>query len=349
MLSPSDTLEPDHEPHPPTAGPFAPFRRIAACVDGSPVGEIVVRHATAIAAVFGVPLTVLRVLETGTNAEASPLDPLDWGVRQREARAYLERLVSLASQPDIDVQAELIHGRAAEQLCGWASKHGADLTVLSSHGEHGRAEWTLASTARKLVETVPGSLLLVPATGDYRTGRAVHYHRIMVPLDGSARAESVLPIASRLTLACGAELLIAHVTPAPELTRVGPLTAQDLELEQRVIARNDRVARSYLEQIRARMAEVGITVRTIVSRSGDARTRLARLVRREGVDLVVLSAHGRGGPRETPCGSVAAHLLTHVAAPLLVLRERPRRVTRRLSHDAVKETANARPPAQSRP
>jgi nucleotide-binding universal stress UspA family protein len=329
--------------------PSAPFRRIAVCVDGSEMGETLVRHAAMVAAAFGAPLTILRVLESESNTDTTPSDPLDWGVRQREARAYLEQLVSLAGHCDMDVRSELIQGRAAEQICGWALQHGADLTVLASHGEHGRSEWTLSSTARKLVDAVPGSLLLVPADGDRRDGRAVRYRRIMVPLDGSVRAESVLPIATRLAKAHEGELLIAHVTPAPELTKVGPLTAQDLDLEQRVIARNERVARSYLDQIRARLSEAGLAARTVLSRSGDARTRLARLVRREGVDLLILSAYGRRGPRDTPCGSVAAHLLTQVAVPLLVIRERPRRVMKRLSREAATRAASARPPAQAAP
>ena len=170
----------------------------------------------------------------------------------------------------------------------------------------------------------------------------------MVPLDGSARAESVLPMAMRLARVHAAELLIAHVTPAPALTRVGPLTAGDFELEQRVRARNERVARAYLDQIRARLSEAGITVRALISCDGDARTRLARLVRREDVDLIILSAYGRRGPRDVPYGSVAAHLLTHVAAPLLVLRERPRRVLRRLAQQAARG-ASARPPTQAAP
>jgi len=349
MGSPIETLEPAQDLHPGSATQSAPFRRIAVCVDGSEMGETVVLHAAMIAAAFGGPLTILRVLETESHADTTPPDPLDWGVRQREARAYLDRLVSLARHRDIDVRAELIQGRPAEQICSWALQHGADLTVLATHGEHGRSEWTLSSTARKLVEGVPGSLLLIPADGDRRDVSAARYRRIMVPLDGSARAESALPIATRLAMAHKADLLIAHVTPAPELTKVGPLTAQDLELEQRVAARNERVARSYLDQVRARVSEAGIAARTVISRSGDARTRLARLVRREGVDLIILSAYGRRGPRDTPCGSVAAHLLTHVAAPLLVLRERPRRVMKRLSQEAARRTASARPPAQAVP
>ena len=331
-----------------SATPSALFRRIAVCVDGSEMGDPLVLHAAAAAEAFNAPLTILRVLEPDSNVDASPPDPLDWDMRQREARADLDRLISVARQRRIDVQIELIQGRAAEQICCWALQHGADLTVLGSHGEHGRSDWTLSSTARKLVDAVPGSLLLVPADGDRGRG-GVRYRRIMVPLDGSARAESVLPIATRLTLAHDANLLVAHVTPTPELTKVGPLTAQDLELEQRVIARNERVARGYLDQIRARMSEAGVTARIILSRAGDARSRLARLVRRERVDLVILSAYGRRGPRDTPCGSVAAYLLTHAAAPLLVFRERPRRVIKRLSQEAARRTASARPPAQAAP
>jgi len=270
MGLPIETLERtlDLQPGSPTRS--APFRRIAVCVDGSEMGDTVVRHAAVLAAAFGAPLTILRVLETASNGDTTPPDPLDWGVRQREARAYLDRLVSLARHRDIDVRAELIQGRAAEQICSWALQHGADLTVLASHGKHGRSEWELSSTARKLVDGVPGSLLLIPADGDRGDVSAVRYRRIMVPLDGSVRAESALPIATRLAIAHEADLLIAHVTPAPELTKVGPLTAQDLDLEQRVIARNERVARSYLDQVRARVSEAGIAARTVISRGGDA-------------------------------------------------------------------------------
>jgi nucleotide-binding universal stress UspA family protein len=347
MAPPSagDTSPPGENAQGNSTAHTAPFRHVVVCVDGSEIGGALVRHAVTVAAACGARLTILRVLETESSTDTTPSDPLDWGVRQREASAYLQELVSHAGHRHVDAQAELIQGRAAEQICHWAVQHGADLTVLASHGEHGRSEWALSSTARKLVDAVPGSMLLVPADGDSREGPTAGYRRIMVPLDGSAHAESVMPIATRLAKPHEAELLIAHVVPAPELTRVGPLTADDLDLEQRVIARNDRVARRYLDQVRARMAEAGIAARVVISRSGDVRTRLARLARREDVDLIILSAYGRRGPRDTPCGSVAAHLLTEGAAPLLVLRERPRRVMRRLSQRAV----NARPPARAGP
>jgi K+-sensing histidine kinase KdpD len=51
--------------------PSAPFRRIGVCVDGSEMGRTVVRHAAMVAAAFGAPLTILRVLETDSNAHTT--------------------------------------------------------------------------------------------------------------------------------------------------------------------------------------------------------------------------------------------------------------------------------------
>ncbi len=231
----------------------------------------------------------------------------------------------------MDVDAELLQGRAAEQICQWTWQHHADLVVLASHGEHGRSVWTLSSTARKLVDGVPGSVLLVPATGAHEERRSQRYQRIMVPLDGSPRAESVLPIVVRLATAHRAEVLLTHITLAPELSAVSPLTSEERSMEQGITARNERVMRGYLEQMRARMLGAGVAARTFIARAGDARARLVRLVRRERIDLVVLSAYGRHGPRDSSCGSVTDHLVTHATTPTLVFRERPRRAMQRLS------------------
>ena len=82
--------------------------------------------------------------------------------------------------------------------------------MVSTGAPSGRSPATPAgwSTPTRLVT-------LVPADGDRRGG---------VLLDGSARADSVLPTARRLAKAHDAELLIAHVAQRMKLTKVGPLT-----------------------------------------------------------------------------------------------------------------------------
>ena len=55
----------------------------------------------------------------------------------------------------------------------------------------------------------------------------------------------------------------------------------------------------------------------------DVRSSLMRISAQEGVDLIVLSAHGCSGRLDMPYGSVTSFLMTHIRQPLLVMRQQP--------------------------
>jgi len=335
---------PAADPHPPQEQTTS-VRHVTACVDGSTMDHGVLQHAAALAVAMHVPLTVLHVVEP--ERRDTPLDPIDWDVRRREAEAYVrEAAARLADATTIEARVELRQGCAAEQIRQWALGHQGDVTVFCRHGEHGpEGCWALSSTARKLVEGTPGSLLVVPSHG-VDPEAAPRYGRIMVLLDGSLMAESAIPCAVGLAREHQADLIVAHVVPGPQLTQIGPPSEQDLDIEQQVIDRNQSVARTYLQRIRSDLYDTGLNVRVIVRDGGDVRERLEELVSEQRIDLVVLSSHGRTGPRETACGSVAAYLLTHVPVPLLILRERSRtdpvtRSSRPVSADVTRHPLRA--------
>jgi nucleotide-binding universal stress UspA family protein len=323
------------------------LRRIVVCLDGSPLGEAALPHALALARPFHGSLTLLRVLEGPHGPDAVATDPLDWSMQRRESRAYVERLVEQQRNEDTEIDARVAQGVAAEQICLWVSQHGVDLTVVSTHGAGGPTPWRLGSTARKLLERVPGSLLLVPPSpGEPFSGR-LRYDRILVPLDGSARAESALPVAVEIAREHAATLILAHVVPGPELTCATPLDADDLELEQRVIHRNQRVAGEYLDRLRTSLAASGLTVRPLILHGDRVPDRLARAAEQEHADLVVLTAHGRAGRTEYPCGSVAASLIERASLPLLLLREAPRQMLRSQHATSGPAAHPGRPPVQA--
>jgi nucleotide-binding universal stress UspA family protein len=311
----------------PEAG--ARCRRILACLDGSAFGERVVPHALAVARSFEVPVTLLRVLECPA-AGGLPPDPMEWEMRRSEARSQLERIVHGRRDAHEAIDAELVEGQAAEQICRWIQHHDADVTVMSSHGASGATPWGgLASTARKLVDRVPGSFMLIPSKAGSVADDVARYRRILVPMDGSVRAESVLPIVVRLAMAEEAEVVLGHVVPAPEVTEIGPLDHEAVELRKRLVNRNERVARAYLDRLRSQLAAGGITTRTVVVRAPDVRSRLARLIVDENAELVVLSAYGRSGRSDVPFGSTVEYLLTHARTPLFILRDGSPRVAAR--------------------
>lgn len=299
------------------------IRHVGVCIDGSPISERILPHGLAMARAFGATLTVLHVLEPHRpNDRPTSTDLLEWEIRRTDALRRLDGISAEYGSPELPVETELLEGRAAEEICGWVASHHVDLTVLCSHGRSGWTDWSLASTAKKLIEGLAGVTLLVPASAlQEPLKREVIYERILVPLDASPRAESVLPVAAHLARAHGSELVLSHVVPVPELTAPVPLDEEELKLEQHLVGRNTRVAESYLALVSGRLAGQGLRARTILADDDDVRFGLLRCISEERPDLIVLSGHGRSGRTDLPLGSIANFLLEQATAPLLIVRE----------------------------
>ncbi|MEJ2132175.1 MAG: universal stress protein, partial [Gammaproteobacteria bacterium] len=183
------------------------YRRIAACVDDSAVTGKVIGHAVAIANALGAELVLMHVVEP-KESHGAPTDPVEWNLRRREASSHVEMLARDRADEVEAIHATVVEGHAAEQICIWARDHRVDLTVVGTSGEGHAREWELGSTARRVVDSAPGSVLLVPACVE--DAPSIHYRRLLVPLDGSSRAESALPIALRVAEAENAEIVLAH-------------------------------------------------------------------------------------------------------------------------------------------
>ncbi|MDH4279133.1 MAG: universal stress protein [Acidimicrobiia bacterium] len=325
MPETSTTKRPIHQ-----SGDRQPIRHIAVCIDRSPIGDSAMPHAAVVARAFDARLTLLHVLEPlHDGLRAALTDPLDWEVQRTEAQRHLESLLSgyVGVEPDggpelTNVVAEVLEGRPAESIRHWVRSQDVDLTVLSSHGERGRTDWALASTARKLVEGVRGSVLLVPAHQFAKPStEAATYRRVLVPLDGSARAESALAVADRIARSEGSEIVLLHVVPDPPHPCPGPLDDQERDLDRRLVDRNVRAATAYLKGVARRLEGDGIRVQTQVEVDSDVRDEIQHRIDLNDVDLVVLSGHGHGGRAQQPVGSVARLLIEHLTAPLLIVRD----------------------------
>lgn len=293
------------------AGP----KGVGALLRGNCAGDtLVLRHAAAVAAALEQPLTIARVIDPVPSG--APADPIDWHFRAVELRAELERIKAAeAARTQLEIRADVLEGGGAGELRRWMTAQALDLLVLST-GDDAFAGFLLHSC------TPDSALSLLVVPGGPHSGAAPRYARILVPLDGSARAESALPLATTLAQAHKAELLLVHAVPPLELTEVGPLSSEDLDLCQQVRRRNESVARTYLEHVRTRVGDGARPARTVMVGNGDVRRHLTSVITQEDVDLVVLSAHGHGAS-DGPCGSVAAYLVARGTVPLLLRQDAP--------------------------
>lgn len=310
-------------PVPPGAVPDRPaaeaaFRRVCACVDLSPLARKVVWHAAALAQALGAELVLLHVVEEN-RSRASPADPVECALRREKARATLETLSRDCAKGVRKVSICVLEGGAADQICTWGQANGIDITVACTHRIASACDCDLGGTVRALVECANESLLLVPA--DVPEAPVAPYKNLIVPLDGSSRAESALPLAIRLSASTNGTIRLVHAVPEPGLTVTGPLDPEDIELRERIVKRNERVARDYLKRISERITGRAKTVRTMLLRGGDARHVLCRAMDPEVADLIVLASHGHSGHPDTSTGSVASHLLARASLPLLLVRD----------------------------
>jgi nucleotide-binding universal stress UspA family protein len=146
------------------------------------------------------------------------------------------------------------------------------------------------------------------------------YKTILVPLDGSERAERILPYVEELGLRCGAVLLFLQVID-PFTVVVGPEGPEYTNLEHQALERREEEARSYLATLEEKYRAKGIETGSRIV-GGAIVEEIMNAAQREGADLIALTSHGRTGLARVFYGSVAAGVLHRVDRPLLLIRSR---------------------------
>jgi nucleotide-binding universal stress UspA family protein len=296
------------------------FRHILVPLDGSSLAECVLPHAIAFAKAFDTEVTLLQVLERPHgSAIARAIDPLEWRIVKAEAGAYLDEAVSRLERFDLKVKRSLIDGQASENIIEFAHQKNIDLIVLSSHGQSGLSGWNVSSVVQKIVLRSYTSMLIVRAYQPVESDLANRgYRQILVPLDGSPRAEITLRPTLVLSRFYGSKLLLTHFVCKPEMPSRIPLSPSEVELVTQITERNRKEATKYLEQMRSySMGEVDIHLHI---GNGDI-AELHNLVELEGADLVVLSAHGHSGNPKWPYGSVTLSFIVYGTTPLLIVQD----------------------------
>ncbi len=299
------------------------FRHILVPLDGSQLAECVLPHAVAMARPFDALITLVHVCERRRAGQAMPpVNAVDWSIRTTEVDAYLDKTANRLRSVDLDVRWQRLEGQAAEQILTFAHQHDVDLISVSSHGRSGLTGWNVSSVVQKIISRARLSVLVVrayqPAARDLTE---LAYSRLMLPLDCSQRAAQALPIATMLARFHGAELLLAHVVPKPEMPRRRPLNERELELIDTITEINRNEAQHYLEEVEASVTPEGAAVRSQLLISENAAWSLHQLVDDEAVDLVLMSAHGFSGSTRWPYGSLVLNFIAYGSTPLLIVQD----------------------------
>lgn len=144
------------------------------------------------------------------------------------------------------------------------------------------------------------------------------FTKILVPLDGSARAERAIPVAARIAKSRNASIVLLRVVS--ELADVGGYMIPSVATDQSVVEREEFEARDYLNALVKNHALHGLKVETLVEFGLPAQVILDA-IKTEGIDGVIIGSHGRTGLSRWVLGSVAQPIVRHSLAPVLLLRQ----------------------------
>lgn len=143
------------------------------------------------------------------------------------------------------------------------------------------------------------------------------YAVILVPLDGSKRAESIVPHVENMALASKAKVIFLQVIE-PSATMVTPydmVPYYDTELAEKWL----NEAKTYLAGLQGEFRAKGIDAKAVVEQGPVVRTILD-VAEREQAELIAMASHGRTGLARVFYGSVAAGVLQSADRPLLLVR-----------------------------
>jgi nucleotide-binding universal stress UspA family protein len=145
------------------------------------------------------------------------------------------------------------------------------------------------------------------------------YHKILVPLDGSRRAERILPHVESLATTYGARIILLRVV---QIVVIGD-GYKNVQYEESMAANRKTLkeAEVYLDEVGGRFKNKGLKVEKITQIGPVVETILEKAAEK-AVDLIAMTSHGRTGLSRVFYGSIAAGVIHCIDRPLLVIRSR---------------------------
>jgi nucleotide-binding universal stress UspA family protein len=297
------------------------YRNVLLPLDGSQVAEQVLPYARSLAETAGLDVELLHAVEPEIIATYSDpnhgryVDIVESTLKE-EGLKYLHGVGrSFAATSKVSCATEF--GKPADVIVSKAAGRPGTLIMMATHGRSGLQRWLLGSVAERVIQMASNPLLLVRASAETKkTPQA--FKTVIVPLDGSGRAEQALPHAREMARRLDLEILLIRVYTIP----VMGFTAEDYytpSLEQ-ILEKAKEEARSYIDEKAAELKQEGL--RRVSSRflEGDSADQIIDLAKKTPGSLIAMSTHGRSGIERLVLGSVTSRVVRHSGEPVLVIR-----------------------------
>ena len=297
------------------------FSRMLIPLDGSETAENVLPYGRRLAAVAHVAVELLGVVEMADIAGDIAANQATYAealIREavRNSTEYLESVARTFRNGKVRCTVE--QGRPQDVITAAAAAESDTLIAMATHGRSGVSRWLLGSVTEKVLRGTINPLLVVRAPGDSKTDGEAVLSSVIVPLDGSDIAETILSPVAALAKALEMQVILLRVYGVP-LATYGEddyYVPDYLELKDQIKDEAD----SYLNSRAGLLRQQGVAEVSTVIIEGSAADAIISLARKTPDNLVAMSPYGRSGLQRWILGSVTEKVVRHCEDPVLIVR-----------------------------
>lgn len=228
---------------------------------------------------------------------------------ERQEREYLEVAGSELEPESRGVSTAVLRGPVGPTVAEHATTEGATLIVIATHARPPLHRVRLGSVTDDIVRRCQIPVLIVRGEDHLlsRVAPGVPVRRVIVPLDGTHRAERALKHAAELARLYEAEITLVRVV------RPGrPGESSEMQ----------RAADDYLGCICDRLRALDLRATTYIAEHGDVPEAVAGVADDGEPGIVVMASRYRSGLSRLVLGNVAEELVRKSPMPVLVIGSR---------------------------
>ncbi|MCD6145755.1 MAG: universal stress protein [Methanosarcinales archaeon] len=291
-------------------------------VDGSVQSDAAVVHAARFTDIYGAELTIVHVVDSSVYKEPEIVESM-----KAAGEAYLDQAKEIAAENNVTVKsAKVLVGYPFDEIIHEASEIDCSVIFIGATGIS-RSPY-IGTVASRVLRGAECHVMLV--RGDMPTEG---YNNILIPTDGSESAEyaahSGLSIAKRFgsKVACCNIVDTSHVVETRVVTAGGVGAGRHYgdviklsksmvqKMRQRMLDESAKIA----ERVKEIADAKGVDARIVV-RDGKPAQEILKIIRDEGIDLVVMGYTGKRMVSKLLMGSVSEKVASTAPCSVIVVR-----------------------------
>jgi nucleotide-binding universal stress UspA family protein len=296
------------------------FEKILVPLDGSEKAEMALPYAEELAAYLGSGVDLYYV--------RGPEHPY----QEHMHRIYLERVAEtvrsnvkkLQPKADVSITTRVEAGEPAQSICQLVDRNKIDLIVMAAVSSSGlKVGKMLGSVTDHVCRTVPIPVMLIRPTKNQALSQYPRlFNRMLIPHDGSDLSRLALPFGEELAAKLKLSIILFQMARLMRLygdiATMNTYSASYVDYSKLNQLEKERVEEEMLD-LEKQLRSKGLDAGSLVVSGFDAAYEINEVCKKNDIDLVVMSTHGRTGLGHFVFGNVAEKVLRQGETSLLLV------------------------------